>query len=76
MTSNAGGVPVLLVVDNERDVADTYALQLEEYDTRVAYGGEEALAKLDDDVDAVLLDRRMPDVHGDEVLARIHDREQ
>jgi len=28
---------------------------------------------MDDEVDAVLLDRRMPDVHGDEVLARLRE---
>jgi DNA-binding response OmpR family regulator len=67
--------PVVLVVDDEETVADVYAKQLEdEYDTRTAYGGREALAKLGDDVDAVLLDRRMPDVHGDEVLARIREQ--
>lgn len=67
--------PLVLVVDDEEDVADTYALRIQsEYDTRVAYGGEQALSMLDDDVDAVLLDRRMPDLHGDEVLAELRDR--
>jgi len=74
VASNADGGPVVLVVDDERHVADTYALQLQDYDTRVAYGGEEALTTMDEDVDAVLLDRRMPDIHGDEVLATIRDR--
>lgn len=67
--------PLVLVVDDETEVADTYALRIQsEYETRVAYGGEEALSKLDEDVDAVLLDRRMPDLHGDEILAEIRDR--
>jgi DNA-binding response OmpR family regulator len=67
--------PVVLVVDDEADVADTYALRLQtEYETRVAYGGEAALEQIDDDVDAVLLDRRMPDIHGDDVLAEIRER--
>jgi len=65
----------VLVVDDEIDVADTYALQLEpEYETVVAYGGEEALELMDEDVDVVLLDRRMPDIHGDDVLATLRDR--
>jgi DNA-binding response OmpR family regulator len=64
----------VLVVDDERDVADTYATQLGEYyDVRVAYGGEAALDEVDDDVDAVLLDRRMPDISGDAVLERIRE---
>lgn len=67
--------PVVLVVDDEEDVADTYALRLQgEYETRVAYGGEQALELIDDDVDAVLLDRRMPDIHGDDVLEEIRER--
>jgi DNA-binding response OmpR family regulator len=64
-----------MVVDDESDVADAYAVQLElDYETRTAYGGEAALEKIDDDVDVVLLDRRMPDLSGDEVLAEIRDR--
>jgi len=67
--------PVVLVVDDEPAVAETYAISLESaYETRVATGGEAALEAIDDDVDAVLLDRRMPDVHGDAVLEEIRDR--
>jgi DNA-binding response OmpR family regulator len=63
---------VVLVVDDEASVADTYALRLRgDYETRVAYGGEEALEMMDEEVDAVLLDRRMPDRHGDDVLDAI-----
>ena len=66
---------MVLVVDDEEAVADTYALRLEDrYEARVAYGGEEALAAIDEDVDAVLLDRRMPEVSGDEVLERARER--
>jgi len=62
----------VLVVDDEEEVADVYALRLRnEFDTRVAYSGDDALETLDDDVDVVLLDRRMPDRSGDEVLDRI-----
>ena len=64
----------VLVVDDEREVADVYALRLrDEYETRVAYGGEEALDAIDDDVDAVLLDRRMPGISGDAVLEGIRE---
>jgi DNA-binding response OmpR family regulator len=62
----------VLIVDDEQEVADVYALRLRsEYETRTAYGGEEALAEMDDDVDIVLLDRRMPDIAGDDVLTEI-----
>ena len=67
--------PVVLVVEDEPDLADLYAAWLgAEYDVRTAYGGEEALDKLDDTVDAVLLDRRMPGLSGDEVLVAVRDR--
>jgi len=67
--------PTLLVVDDEKEVADVYALKLErEYVVRTAYGGEEALDAVDEDVDVVLLDRRMPDRSGDEVLGAIRER--
>jgi len=65
----------VLVIDDEQEVADVYALRLhDEYDSRVAYGGEDALETIDVDVDIVLLDRRMPDISGDEVLAEIRGK--
>ena len=67
--------PLVLIVDDEEDVAETYGLRLQTtYQTRLAFGGEEALDAMDDDVDAVLLDRRMPDMHGDDVLAELRER--
>jgi DNA-binding response OmpR family regulator len=67
--------PVVMVVDDEPDVADSYAVIAgERYDVRTAYSGEQALAELDDDLDVVLLDRRMPDILGEDVLAEIRDR--
>ncbi|MDZ7702307.1 MAG: HalX domain-containing protein [Halobacteriales archaeon] len=66
----------VLVVDDEREIADLYARWLEDdYDVVVAYTGGAALEALDDTVDVVLLDRRIPDLHGDEVLERIRERE-
>ena len=66
----------VLVVDDESEVADVYALRLRNnYETETAYGGSQALERLDDDIDVVLLDRRMPDVGGDEVLEEIRARD-
>ncbi|SDJ56500.1 Response regulator receiver domain-containing protein [Halovenus aranensis] len=66
----------VLVVDDEPDVADAYAAQLQgEYIVSTAYGGQEALDKMDDAVDIVLLDRRMPGISGDEVLEKIRERD-
>lgn len=65
----------VLVVDDEESLADLYVERLEtEYTVRAAYTGGEALEKLDEDVDVVLLDRRMPDLTGDEVLETIRER--
>lgn len=65
----------ILVVDDEADVTDLYATWLEDsYDVRRAYEGQEALDELDDDIDIVLLDRRMPGLSGDEVLAELRSR--
>lgn len=73
--SNARGEPpTVLVVDDEEAFAESAALWLkDDYDVRVATGGEEAVEQYDRDVDAVLLDRRMPGMTGDEALDRIAD---
>lgn len=63
----------ILVVDDERPIADLFAQWLDEYDVRVAYGGTEAMTMVDDSLDVALLDRDMPDTSGDEVLKSIRD---
>lgn len=73
--SSVDDVPTVLVVDDDRGLADTYAVWLEtDYDVRVAYGGEAALDQASDDVDVVVLDRRMPDLPGDRVLEQLRER--
>ncbi|WP_299267791.1 response regulator [Halorientalis sp.] len=68
--------PVVLVVDDNRAIANTYTAFLsDEYDVRTAYNGREALDELDETVDVVLLDRRMPEVSGDAVLEEIESRQ-
>jgi CheY-like chemotaxis protein len=71
--SHEDGAATVLVVDDEQRAADTYANVLaSEYDTRTAYGGEEALELVETaDFDVVLLDRRMPELTGDDILAAI-----
>lgn len=65
----------VLIVEDERDIADLFAMWLrDEYDSRVAYDGKEALEEVDEDVNAILLDRRMPGLSGDEVLAELRER--
>lgn len=45
----------------------------DEYDVETAYGGRQSLEKIESETDIVLLDRRMPGISGDEVLAEIRD---
>jgi len=67
--------PVVLVVEDEPDVAETYERWLRaDHDVRVADDGATALETLDETVDVVLLDRMMPGMAGEEVLREIRDR--
>jgi DNA-binding response OmpR family regulator len=67
--------PLVLVVEDERDLSELYRTWLaDSYRVRTAGDGRAALSELDEDVDIVLLDRRMPDLSGDEVLDRIRER--
>lgn len=66
--------PVVLIVEDEPDVAETYRLWLEDqYTVRVAGDGTEGLDALDESVAVVLLDRMMPGLSGGEVLERIRE---
>jgi DNA-binding response OmpR family regulator len=64
----------VLIVDDEQSLADLYAYWIDEFaEARTAYDGTEALEQLDD-VDVMLLDRRMPGLSGDEVVDAVEDR--
>jgi len=66
----------ILVVDDESRLADLYTVWLaDHHDVQTAYSGQEALEKVTTDTDIVILDRRMPQLSGDEVLDTIRDRE-
>ena len=67
--------PRVLLVEDETDLADLYAIYLSDvYDVQTANDGDAALELVGEDTDVVLLDRRMPDMTGDEVLAEIRSR--
>jgi len=64
----------VLAVDDEPDLAELYRVYLESaYDVRIATGGEAAIGEMDESVDVVLLDRRMPDMSGHEVLTAMRE---
>lgn len=62
----------VLLVDDEPELVDIYEMWFEEqYMTRTAHSGQQALEMFGEDIDVVLLDRRMPGMPGDEVLERL-----
>lgn len=72
MAADSDGIPVVLVIEDERDLADLYMEWLDpDYEVRIAYDGASGLDRLDDAVDVALVDRMLPDLSGDEVLDRI-----
>jgi len=67
--------PTVLIVDDEVNITELFGVWLQDqYNVRMANSGEEALEELDDAVDVVLLDRRMPGLSGDEVLEKIREQ--
>jgi DNA-binding response OmpR family regulator len=69
--------PKVLIVDDEREVADAYALRLNGLaDVKTMYDGENALEFIEaEPVDILLLDRHMPGLSGDEVLEKLANRD-
>jgi len=68
-------MPLVLIVDDVRTLAEQYAYDLKRvagYDTLTATGGEEALEVIAvEPVDCIILDLEMPGVDGFEVLRRL-----
>lgn len=67
----------ILLVDDERDIAEGLAMLLDEFwDVFVAHDGKEALAVLEKEgaVDLVIADQRMPRMTGVELLAEVARR--
>ncbi|MFC4553269.1 response regulator, partial [Halorussus sp. GCM10023401] len=68
--------PTVLVIEDEPDLGRLYELWLEDdYDVKHVETGEQALSALDDSVDVVLLDRRLPGMSGRAVLEEIRERD-
>lgn len=73
MTDTASTV---LIVEDQEGLAEAYqTVVATKYETRLATGGNQALELIDDTVDMVLLDRRMPGMSGDEVLSELVERD-
>ncbi|MGE5500172.1 MAG: response regulator transcription factor [Syntrophothermus sp.] len=65
----------ILLVDDERDIVEflQYNLQMAGYDVITAYDGKEALTKLSEKPDLIILDIMMPKMDGFEVCRRIRE---
>lgn len=67
--------PTVLIVEDDADLAELYAEWIDRaYSVLVAHDGAQALEMLDEEIDIVLLDRRMPGLSGKEALAEIRER--
>jgi len=69
-------LPNALIVDDEKEIADAYALRLRGLCTiETVYDGQTALETIENgEIDIVLLDRHMPGMSGDEVLTELDER--
>lgn len=67
----------VLLADDDDAFRETLVLWLADtqWETLSAESGEDALSKLDGNVDVLVLDRRMPDLSGPEVIDRLDDTE-
>jgi DNA-binding response OmpR family regulator len=67
--------PTILIVEDERELADTYAEWLAaDYEVIVTYSASSAIEKLTDDIDVALLDRRLPGMSGNAIIEQINHR--
>lgn len=75
MVSGDTDAVTILFVDNNPDVVEACAASLgTDYEVLTATSGSEALELIDGTVDLVFLDRRMPEMSGDEVLSELRQR--
>ena len=71
----SSGEPAVLIVEDEKPLAELFEMWLaESCDVQVATSGRDALEALHHELDVVVLDWRMPQVPGEKILERIHEK--
>lgn len=66
--------PTVVIVEDETKLAELYAEALaDDYAVTTVANGELALEVIDHTTDVVVLDRRLPKIHGDAVLRQLRD---
>lgn len=72
---NEAGTPVVAIVEDNESLVDLYTeWARDSYEVRSSTTGAEALAAIDDEVDVVVLDRKLPDTDGDDILSALRER--
>lgn len=68
----------ILLVDDEKDIIEflKYNLEKEDYQVIVGYDGEEALEKLSENPDLIILDIMMPKLDGFETYKKIREQKE
>ena len=68
----------ILLVDDDRELTSLLKelLEMEGFNVVVAYDGEQALEKIDNTIDLLLLDVMMPKKNGIETLKELRQRHQ
>ena len=72
---NTDSVITVFVVDDEPLYADAHARMLPQYEVETAYSGEAALELVDETIDVLLIDRRMPALSGDDVVRALESQD-
>lgn len=69
--------PRVLVVEDEPELAEIFSIWLsEEFDVDTVTRGADALDRLGQGFDILILDWRLPDVSGEDILEEVHNTEQ
>lgn len=64
--------PHVLIVEDEPELADIFSIWLsEDFAVETVTNGEAGLEKLDPNLDVIVLDWRIPDVSGEEILSEM-----